>query len=209
MNNKYKFYVKKLFLTLIKYKETAYHHYGKNSFSLFKFFYYSALRVNKFLVYENDLTRKLPEHNLDAPYSVLSPTIEDLSILRNKYDLTREYYCDQIYNFKTCYVVTEDNEPAFIIWVVYSGDYNRFLILPDDVVGLHYMATMPKHRGNSLSAKMLAYTSLELKRKGYRKAVSVVHSSNFPAIKAVEKAGYRRVAQIKTLGQFNRKVKIK
>ncbi len=200
-------FIRKLFITLRDLKKTAYHHYGESPMSIIKFIYYSVLRVNTFFVYENDLTRELPEHNLEPEFKVMKPTLDELAKVRQGLDLPREFYYDEIFHTKTCYLVFKGDELAKICWVLFKEDYNRFLILRNDVAELNYNTTLPKYRGNQLMSKMMAYISLDLKKEGYKKAMGVIHEFNPPAIKAIEKAGFIKVGEIKTLGPFNRKLK--
>jgi len=200
--------LRKIVVTLKNFKKTAYHHYGKKPSSLFKFLYYSGIRINTFMVYENDLTRELPEHNLESEFRVMKPSLEELAKIREGMDLPREFYYDKIFNTKTCYLVFNGDELAKIYWVLFKGDYNRFLILSDDVAELNYNTTLPKFRGRQLMAKMMVYISHDLKSAGYRRVMGIIHEFNFPALKAIEKAGFRRIAKIRTLGPFNRKMKV-
>jgi hypothetical protein len=207
--NKLNKLLNKLLITLRDFKKTAYHHYGKSPLSLFKFLYYSVLRINTFFVVENDLTRELPELDLDPDYRVMKPSLDELAAIRSgREDLPREFYYDKIYSTTTCYVVFKGEELAYIHWVLLKGDYNRFLILGDGVAELNYNTTLPKFRGNKLMAKMIAYISKDLKESGYRKALGVIHEDNYQSIRAAENAGFRKIASIKALGPFNRKVKV-
>jgi len=200
--------LRKLIVTLQDFKKTAYHHYGENPISLLKFLYYSGMRINTFYVYENDLTRELPYHNLGPEYTVLKPSLEQLAKIREGKDLPREFYYDKIYNLRTCYIVLKGVELAKIYWVIFKNDYNRFLILEDKTAELNYNTTLPKFRGKQLMAKMMAYISAELKEMGYQKAMGVIHELNSPALRAIENAGFKRVGSIKTLGPFNRRRRV-
>jgi ribosomal protein S18 acetylase RimI-like enzyme len=200
--------LKKLMVTLRDFKKTAYHHYGKSPFSFIKFLYYSGIRINTFFVYENDLSRELPEHNLDPDFRVVKPTLEELARFREGLELTREFYYDKIYNAKTCYLVFKGDEIALIYWVLFRGDYSRFLILSDGVTELNYQTTLPKFRGNHLMAKMTAYISKDLKRAGYKKVMAVPHELNYPAIKCFERTGFIKISKIKTLGPLNKKMNV-
>jgi len=200
--------LKKLIVTIKDLKKTAYHHYGNNPISLLKFIYYSLIRVNTFYVYENDLTQELPELNIESEFKVLKPNLEELSRMREGKDLPREFYYDEIFNARTCYLVLCGDELAKIYWVLFKGDYNRFLLLSDGVAELNYNTTLPKFRGKQLMARMIVYISQDLKKAGYKKLMGVIHEFNPPAIRAIEKAGFKRIARIKTLGPFNRKRKV-
>ena len=175
---------------------------------MIKFLYYSGIRINTFFVYENDLTMELPEHNLDPEFNVMKPTLEELAKIREGLDLPREFYYDKIFHVNTCYLVFKGDELAKIYWVLFKGDYNRFLILSDSVAELNYNTTLPKFRGKQLMAKMMIYISQDLKKAGYKKVMGVIHEFNPPALKAIEKAGFRKIAKIRTLGPFNRKMKV-
>jgi len=201
-------YLKKLLSTTSNFKKTAYHHYGHSPLSLLKFMYYSGIRINTFIVYENDLTKELCEHNLETDFRVVKPTMEELKKIRSGMDLSREFYYDRIYNAKTCYLAFKDDKVAYIHWVFFKGDYSRFLILRDGIAELNYNTTMPEFRGIWLSAKMMAYISKDLQEEGYKKVMGVIHEFNIPSIKCIKRAGFVEVARIRAPGPFNRKLAV-
>jgi hypothetical protein len=199
----------KLIITLKNFKKTAYHHYGQSPFSFLRFLYYSAIRINTFYVYENDLSKELPPDNLGPGFKVIKPTLEELERIRTEKALPREFYYDKIYNVKMCYVAFHGDELAYIHWVFLKGDYSRFLALKSDgVAELNYNTTIPKFRGNWLSAKMMAYISKDLKESGYKKVMGVIHEFNYPSIKCIKQAGFREVGKIRGVGPFHRKLKV-
>jgi RimJ/RimL family protein N-acetyltransferase len=200
--------LRKLMITFKDFRKTAYHHYGQSPFSFLRFLYYSAIRVNTFFIYENDLAKELPEPNLEKDFRVIKPTLEELGKIRDGKDLPREFYYDKIYKAKVCYLAFRENELAYIHWVFFKGDYSRFLILGDGVAELNYNTALPKFRGNWLSAKMMAYISKDLKDLGYRKVMGVIHEFNYPSIKCIKQAGFKEVARIRALGPFHRKLKV-
>ncbi len=198
----------KIFITIKNFKETAYHHYGNSPESLMKFIYYSVFRINTFIVYENDLTKRLCDLNLDKDFKVVKPSIEELENIRKGMILPREFFYDRIYNAKTCYLAYKNDKIAYIHWVFFCGDYSRFLILREGVAELNYNTTMPEFRGQSLSAKMMAYISKDLQKKGYKKVMGVIHEYNYPSIKCIKKAGFVEIARIRTLGLIHRKMTV-
>ena len=199
---------KKLLLTIKDFRKTAYHHYGNSPLSYFKFVYYSGLRINTFIVFENDLARELPPHNLDPEFEVIRPSLEELRSIRIGKNLPREFYYDELLNAKTCYLAFCNGELAYIHWLFFSGDYSRFLILRDGVAELNYNTTLPDFRGRRLSAKMMAYISKDLQDSGYEKVMGVIHEFNPPSIKCIKQAGFIEIRRIKALGLIHKKLTI-
>lgn len=206
MDNEFKL-LKKLYFTIRNFPETAYHHYGRKPSSLVRFIGV-GLKVNTFYVYENSLSTYEMTQRLDPEYRVVKPSLEELAAIRKGKDLPREFYYDRIYNTKKCYLAFRKDEIAYIHWVFFWGDYSRFLVFPDDVVEINYNTTLPAFRGNNLSAKMMAYISSDLKKDGFRKVVGVIHESNVASIKAIQKAGFFRIANIKSVGPFSRRLRV-
>ena len=200
--------LKKFRVTLNNFKKTAYHHYGDSPLSYFKFIYYSGLRINTFIVYENDLARELPPHDLDSEFEVIKPSLEELRNIRIGKNLPREFYYDQLLNASTCYLAFCEGELAYIHWLFFKGDHSRFLILSDGVAELNYNTTLPGFKGRRLSAKMMAYISKDLQNSGYSKVMGIIHERNIASIKCILLAGFRETGRIKALGPLHRKMKI-
>jgi hypothetical protein len=207
LNNLSKIFTK-MMVTARDFKKTAYHHYGRHPYPILSFIYNSAIKVNRFYLVEKNLLRELPKHNLDQDYRVVKPGLGELERIRSGLELPREFFYDKIYRLNTCYLAFKGNELAYIHWVLFKGDFNRFLILGDGVAELNYNTTLKKFRGNKLMAKMLAYICEDLKKDGYIKAVGVIHELNPPSLQAAESVGFRKIKTIKSLGPFNRKVKV-
>ena len=62
--------IKKLRFTLMNLRKTAHHHYGSSPLSIIKFLCYSGIRINTFIIYENDLTEELDSHSMDPDIEV-------------------------------------------------------------------------------------------------------------------------------------------
>ena len=200
--------LKKLKLTIKDFRKTAYHHYGNSPLSYFKFLYYSGLRINTFFVYENDLTRELPPHNLDPEFEVIKPSLEELDKIRSGKGLPREFYYDELLNVRTCYLAFCNGQLAYIHWLFFKGDYSRFLILSDGVAELNYNTTLPGFQGRRLSAKMMAYISKDLQNSGYTKVMGIIHEENIPSIKCILQAGFKETGHFKALGPLHRRLKV-
>lgn len=198
----------KIIKTIINLKETAYHHYGKKPFSVLKFIYYSGIRINTFIIYEIDLTKEFIEYTLDPEYKVITPSIEELNILRNDKNLPREFYYDILHGAKKCYIAIKDGSIAYIHWVLFKGDYSRFLVLENGCAELNYNTTIQEFRGKSLTAKMMSFIAKDLQNMGYSKLFGVVHDQNYPQNICMTRAGFKEIKRINAIGPFNRKLKV-
>ena len=206
--NNTRLFLRKLILTLRNFKKTAYHHYGHSPKSFFKLFYYSGLKANTFIVFESNLLNIPKPVSLGSYYEVTKPTIDELKKIRNGRDLPREFYYDVIYNAKKYYLVFKKGEVASIHWVFHGKDYSRFFKLSDYIAELNYFTVLPEFRGDNLMFKMTILICNDLKDAGYKKAVTAIHELNHPAVRCFDKANFERTATIKTIGPFNKKLKI-
>lgn len=197
---------KKLLFTAKNLKKTVYHHYGKSPFSFIRFIYYSLLRINTFIVFESDLRRVISKAEVDSEFRFIVPTMEELASLRQGKELPREFFCDEIYDAKTCCIALHGEDLAHIHWVYSKNDYSRFLVLSEGVCEINHVATLPKFRGRKLSLRMLSYSFKVLHASGYKRIVVVVHQNNVAFIKIIRRLEFVEKVRIKTLGPFNRKI---
>lgn len=197
----------KLYRTGRELKGTAVHHYGDSnaSISILKFLYYSFFRVNTFILYEISLKEELQGHGMGSEFNILKPTTTELDGYRKGLNLPREFYYDEIHGVKNVYLVFCGDEIAYIHWVYLSGDPNRFLRLSSYTAELNYNTTLSKFRGKGLMNKMMRYINLDLKDRGFSKACGVVNADNLPAVKSMERAGFKIHSRIKAVGPFNSK----
>jgi len=198
----------KILHTTREMQKTAYHHYGENPLSIIKFIYYGLFRINTFIIFLNDLEKDIKNLDLDNEYDVIIPTMADLDNIRAGKILPREFYYDKIHNVITCFIVLRKKEIAYIHWVYFQGDYSRFLRIQPKTAEINYATTLPKFRGNKLSAIMFAYTSNYLKNLGYKKAIVVANENNPAVIKTFLMAGFKEIKRVKSIGPFNRKLSI-
>jgi hypothetical protein len=198
----------KIFKTLGEINKVAKHHYGDNSYSLLKFIYYSFLHVNIFKVFEIKLDNRLVEPGpIISEFKVITD-LADLKKLRKDNDLPREFFYDEMHNISNFYMLIQGDEIAYIHWYYIKGDKSRFLSLDDYVAELNYNTTLPKFRGKGLMNHALRYILIDLKKKGFKRVCGVVNKENYPAIKSTIRAGFSEIAEIKAIGQFNRKMKV-
>ena len=198
----------KLYKTFSEIKKIASHHYGESKFSIIKFLYYSFIRVNTFSAYKINLDANLllPQFNVDE-YRILNK-IDDLISIRSRESLPREFYCDETHGVNKFYLLVRGEDIVYIHWVFVAGDKNRFLYLGNLDAELNYNTTMEKYRGKGIMNQMMRYILLDLRERGFRRAFGVVNIDNYPAIKSMDKCGFTELTRIKTLGPFNRKLRL-
>jgi len=198
----------KFIFTLRNFRKTAYHYYGKSVLSYPKLIYYSLLNINTFVLVGTELNVELPPFKIGPEFTVIKPTLEELNRLREGKDLPREFYYDKIDGVKRSYLALQGDEIAYIHWIYFKGDHSRFLVLSDGVAELNNNIVVPKFRGRGLMSSMITYILRDLQKDGYRKAVGVIHQKNPPAIESAKKAGMRELQRLRTLGPFNRRIKV-
>lgn len=198
----------KLYKTFSEINKIASHHYGESKFSIIKFLYYSFFRVNTFSAYKINLDANLlsPQFNADE-YRILNK-IDDLISIRSGKSLPREFYCDETHGVNNFYLLVRGDDIVYIHWVFVAGDKNRFLHLGNLNAELNYNTTMEKYRGKGIMNQMMRYILIDLRERGFRRAFGVVNIENYPAIKSMAKCGFSEFARIKTLGPFNRKLRL-
>jgi ribosomal protein S18 acetylase RimI-like enzyme len=199
---------KKIRKTLTEIKKTSHHHYGPHPSSIIKFLYYSAFRINYFLLFEKNLAEEIPDISPDPEFQVIIPTMAELDTLRGEQELPREFFYDRIHNVKTCFLALHQGEIAYIHWVYFKGDYSRFLNLTEGSAEINYATTLPKFRGRNLSGKMFALSTRYLKDRGIKRVYMLCHVENPPIIKSFKKAGYREIRRIISIGPFNRRINV-
>lgn len=201
-------YLKKILATITNFRSTVHNHYGNSPASYFRFIYRSLFRINTFYILEKELDSIVPMPDLGLNVKVISPSMEELEVIRSGDNLPREFYFDKIHNVKKCYLVFVGDEVAYIHWLYFKGDYNRFLILEEGVAEFNNVTTLKKFRGRNLMTKILMYMMHDLAQQGYKKVVGVVYEDNPAAYRSCIKAGLHEVGRIKTLGQFSKKVRV-
>ena len=56
--------------------------------------------------------------------------------------------------------------------------------------------------------EMIRYSLLDLREKGYKRTFVVTNAENFPTIKSLKNCGFEEFAKIKTVGPFNKKLRL-
>ena len=183
--------------------------YGRGVQAWIIFLYYGFIRVNKFKILGIELTDFIDfcsEHNNFINYSF--PTINELESLRNKDNLSKEFYCNEFQRVSNCCIATVNGKLAYIHWIYLSGDFSRFLRLDNNSAEINYILTLPEYRGNNLLVGALNYTMSKLKKRGIHNVYCAIHEENHACIKLFQRVGFKEIANVYSFGHLNRKIKI-
>jgi len=194
-----------LFDVIKTFRHTAKIEYGPGILNVIKCIYYSLFRINIFNIYVFDLNDDIPHSKLLDGYYVLKPSLTELDRLRTGKNLTREFYCDKTHGLTTCRLLMKGSEIAYIHWICGANDPSRFFRLGEGVVRITNSATVPAFRGQHLMSTMFMHSLIELKKQGYHRVVSAIHSKNIASIKSILRAGYHQIGAIRTVGRFHKK----
>lgn len=157
--------------------------------ALLKIIYFNLIKINKFIIYEFDLTKSFDSPSLKEPdweikvlhYKELEKYIDESK------DLPREFKMYEIDGVKYCVVVLRNNQVAHISWIYIRGDKNRFFDLRDNEVDLNYCYTFPEFRGKGLFPQALLTSVKWLKKKGFTRILMNVHGETLFMINSLKK----------------------
>lgn len=181
--------------------------YGTGVQKYFKFFYYSLLRLNTFVVMYADRGALVEADEGAQALGWGEIGLEILNSYRQGKQLPREYYVDEMGWSRRCFGVWEDGTPCHIHWIHQGQDHSRFLKLGDADAEINHIVTMPGQRGKGLCAKAIRLTLRQLFDEGIERVYSVVHSENVASCKALAKAGMRPLMTLHSVGPFNLKTR--
>lgn len=184
-------------------KESIESLYGNGILSYFKFIYISFLRCNVFLIMNMDVTKY--ESNMNLEGFSYSQDIEILKRFRSDKNLPKQFYMDELKGLKRVCIVLKGNDIVHIHWVVFSGDFSRFLMISPGHAEINYALTLPEYRNFKIFRKALCITLESLKKNNINFVFGVTHSDTIASIKVLESIGFRTCGRIRTFGQFNLK----
>ena len=145
------------------------------------------------------------ERLLDEPFEDIEPGIEAAIRRATADDLERlgrvvtesklALFRQRFEAGRLCFVALDGEKVAFFGWISLEDEYEphtQTTIHPGDAdVYLYDAHTVPEYRGNRLYPATMTAALQDLKRQGYRKAISIVFESNLAARKAMRRMGFR------------------
>ena len=156
--------------------------------ALAKILYTNLIKINKFIIYELDLTQKFAPPILDDGYEIKIIHNKELKqYLPQGKNLSREFSIHIIHGIEYCVVVLKDYEIAHISWIFMNGDRNRWFDLKRDEASLNYSFTFPEFRGKNLFPKAIISSALWLRKRGVRKLLEAPHENTIFTINSFKK----------------------
>ncbi|GAB6059666.1 GNAT family N-acetyltransferase [Desulfonatronum parangueonense] len=181
--------------------------YGRGLVGVYKFCYYSLLRINTFIVFTCG-PEETPKQVMPPQLRIVRGDLAQLAAVRRHYSLPQEFYCDLNHNVEDFFLGFWNDAPAYLHWIFQAGKSSRFLELGPGCAEVNYMLTLPDFRGRRLCSLVVSHTVRELGAEGVRRFFCVVHDANIASIKAVQRSGFRKDKRVRSFGPFNGRTKV-
>ena len=188
--------------------KTIHGQYGTNPRAFVNAFYYTFIRINKFIVFEFDLRSETLPFKSAYDYQFTSLSMEDLRSLREQKTYPREFYMDSIGGLTSNQVLLKNGQLVYIHWLRFPGDVGRFTRLKAGTVEITHLFSLPSERGKGLAKAAVVATVTMLKAQGFNRLIAIVHKRNIASVKTFEAVRFKPVQYLKALGQFNFKIDI-
>lgn len=175
--------------------------YGDSISSYFKFFYISFFRCNIFLIMNMNVSKY--DSSIDLDGFSYSQDMEILRYFRRNKNLPKQFYMDKLKGLKRVCIVLKGEDIVHIHWVVFPGDFSRFLKISPRHAEINYVLTLPEYRNLKIFRKALCKTINSLQNDNIDRIFAVIHSQAIASIKAFESVGLKTCGRIYAFGQFN------
>jgi RimJ/RimL family protein N-acetyltransferase len=159
----------------------------------------SLFRNDPILVYMRELDRTEPEKQGGwANVKSEKGRLEELETIASDFAKPPwEFRCHRYDGVTDFFMVKDAGVVQNIAWIYYEGDPNRTLHLQSKEAEAKYGLTMPAFRGKGLAAATLCSMASFLGKRSFRRLFVTVHRDNSSSISTIEKAGFRRVGEMR------------
>ncbi len=128
---------------------------------------------------------------------IIKGNLDDLEPMRKSgQPVPWEFCCDLYDGVKDFFIKKNNGAIGHISWIYYKGDPNRIIELDSDEGEIKYSLTLPELRGKGFYPATLIRIQRFLREKGYKRVFICAREDNRPSIKGIEKAGFKRVAEV-------------
>lgn len=168
--------------------------------ALLKMIYFNLIKINKFIIYEFDLTKSFDAPSLEEPdWEIKIINYKEVEkYLPKGVHLPLEFKMHEIDGVEYCVVILSNNQIAHISWIYIRGDKNRFFDLRDNEAELNYCFTFPEYRGKGLFPQALLASVQWLKKEGFTKIFMAVHEGTIFMINSLKKVSNAKEIEIIT-----------
>jgi len=151
--------------------------------------FYSNLKVNRFVVYEMDLTQEIKSFtDIRSDYDLRVLKYDDLgAYLPELEELPSEFHMHEIDGVENCVVALKNGRIAHISWLYLKGDQDRWFDLAEDQADLNYSLTLPEHRGKALFPQALIEAVRWFRENNINTILMEVHESTKNMIRSMKK----------------------
>ena len=108
-----------------------------------------------------------------------------------------EFQCHNYDGAQDFFVATYGSKILHISWIYYSGDRNRLLRLQKDEAEIKYCLTLPPARGKGIYPAVIKKIVQYLAESGIRQVFMCVYPDNYPSIRGIEKAMFRKIGNLR------------
>lgn len=108
-----------------------------------------------------------------------------------------EFQCHKYDGVKDFFVAKNIDSVQHISWIYFHNHRNRLLSLGEREAEIKFCLTLPALRGRGIYPTVIRKIMNYLNSKGLNRVYMCVHKDNHPSIRGIEKAGFRRVGEIR------------
>lgn len=135
--------------------------------------------------------------------SVVKGKIEDLDAYRREEGYNYwEFNCHKYDQVEDFFVFAADDAIKHISWLYDNKSPNRIISLAPCQVEIKYCLTLPEYRGQGIYPRVLKHITAYCSVRNVTDIFIAVNHDNFPSIRGIEKAGFKKVHRMKLIKLF-------
>jgi RimJ/RimL family protein N-acetyltransferase len=117
-----------------------------------------------------------------------------------------EVTCNAYDRVTDFFVYRPNGRVGHISWLYYHDDPNRLLRLRTGECEIKFCLTLPEFRGCGVYPAALKTIQRDLRQRGFQRCFICVDRDNLPSIRGIEKAGFRRVGDVRLRKLFGMQI---
>ncbi|WP_459825590.1 N-acetyltransferase family protein [Desulfomicrobium salsuginis] len=167
-------------------------------FAQFMIWFLKFLYLNDaYYVYKKDIDGResravCPETDIEVRKGVMSDLRCGTSSTKG---LPWQFFCHEYDGVDDFFIAAKAGVIQHISWIYYREHTNRILLLDHGDAEIKHVLTVPDARGRGIWPRVLCAVFEHLGRNGVKRLFACVLQENGSSIRAMEKAGFRRVGR--------------